>query len=168
LGLRWAGVDLDQAVLTVQRTLQRVDGALRFVPPKTHRSARPVPLSALAVRALRTQRARQAEERLAAGELWEVNDLVFASTIGTPMEPRNVNRRFYELRRRAGLEWLRLHDLRHAFATFLLDQGEELRTVMELLGHSTIRLTADTYGHVLPARARKATEAIDNILGGPS
>ncbi|MGC4797669.1 tyrosine-type recombinase/integrase [Micromonospora saelicesensis] len=65
----------------------------------------------------------------------------------------------------AGLDWLHLHDLRHAFATFLLDQGEELRTVMELLGHSTIRMTADTYGHVLPARARQAASAIDRILG---
>jgi integrase len=65
----------------------------------------------------------------------------------------------------AGLPWLHLHDLRHAFATFLLDQGEELRTVMELLGHSTIRLTADTYGHVLPARARQAASVIDRILG---
>jgi integrase len=71
-----------------------------------------------------------------------------------------------DLRRSAGLEWLRLHDLRHAFATFLLDQREELRTVMELVGHSTIRLTADTYGLVLPARARQATEAIDRLLGG--
>ncbi|MET7374965.1 tyrosine-type recombinase/integrase [Micromonospora arida] len=61
--------------------------------------------------------------------------------------------------------WLHLQDLRHAFATFLLDQGEELRTVMELLGHSTIRMTADTYGHVLPARARQAASAIDRILG---
>lgn len=60
---------------------------------------------------------------------------------------------------------LHLHDLRHAFATFLLDQGEELRTVMELLGHSTIRMTADTYGHVLPARARQAASAIDRVLG---
>lgn len=65
----------------------------------------------------------------------------------------------------AGLDWLHLHDLRHAFATFLLDQGEELRTVMELLGHSTIRMTADTYGHVLPARARQAASAIDRVLG---
>src|SRR3954462_4604986 len=75
------------------------------------------------------------------------------------------HRRFEQLRASAGLDWLHLHDLRHAFATFLLDQGEELRTVMELLGHSTIRLTADTYGHVLPARARHAASAIDRILG---
>jgi integrase len=119
----------------------------------------------MAVRELEQHRVRQVKERLAAGSVWEDHGLVFASTIGTPMEPRNVNRRFEELRRSAGLDWLRLHDLRHAFATFLLDQGEELRTVMELLGHSTIRLTADTYGHVLPARAREATGAIDRLLG---
>ncbi|HEY3007900.1 MAG TPA: site-specific integrase [Micromonosporaceae bacterium] len=111
------------------------------------------------------QRVRQVEERLAAGEMWQDHGLVFATTIGTPLEPRNVNRRFEELRKAAGLEWLHLHDLRHAFATFLLDQGEDLRTVMELLGHSTIRLTADTYGHVLPARARQAATAIDRVLG---
>jgi integrase len=97
--------------------------------------------------------------------MWQDHGLVFATTIGTPLEPRNVNRRFEELRKAAGLEWLHLHDLRHAFATFLLDQGEDLRTVMELLGHSTIRLTADTYGHVLPARARQAATAIDRVLG---
>ena len=57
-------------------------------------------------------------------------------------------------------------DKRTTFATFLLDQGEELRTVMDLLGHSTIRLTADTYGHVLPSRARSAADAIDRVLGG--
>ncbi|WP_433355436.1 tyrosine-type recombinase/integrase [Micromonospora saelicesensis] len=91
--------------------------------------------------------------------------LVFASTIGTAMEPRNVNRRFEQLRAAARLDWLHLHDLRHAFATFMLDQGEELRTVMELLGHSTIRMTADTYGQVLLARARQAASAIDRILG---
>ncbi len=117
------------------------------------------------MRALERQRWRQAKERLAAGELWEDQGLVFGSTIGTPMEPRNVNRRFEQLRDAAGLGWLHLHDLRHAFATFLLDQGEEWRTVMELLGHSTIRLTADTYGHVLPARARQAASAIDRALG---
>jgi integrase len=165
LGLRWSDVDLAGRVLFVRRALQRVEGRLQFVPTKTHRSARPIPLSRLAVQALEQQRVRQAKERLKAGELWQDKDLVFASTIGTPMEPRNVNRVFDELRKATGLEWLRLHDLRHAFATFLLDQGEELRTVMELLGHSTIRLTADTYGHVLSARARAAAESIDRLFG---
>jgi site-specific recombinase XerD len=60
---------------------------------------------------------------------------------------------------------LHLHDLRHAFATLLLDQGVELRTVMELLGHSTIRLTADTYGHVLPTKVKGASDLMDGLLG---
>jgi len=168
LGLRWSDVDLEEKVLFVRQALQRVNGQLTVVAPKTHRSARPLPLSKLATRAVQKQKAKQARERLAAGTLWHDNGLVFSSTIGTPLEPRNVNRRFDELRKRVDLDWLRLHDLRHAFATFLLDQGEELRTVMELLGHSTIRLTADTYGHVLPKRARDAAEAIDKLLGEES
>ncbi|GAA1366599.1 tyrosine-type recombinase/integrase [Catellatospora chokoriensis] len=81
------------------------------------------------------------------------------------MEPRNVNRRFEQARRAVGLEWLRSHDLRHAFATFLLHDGQEMRTVMDLLGHSTIRLTADTYGHVLPSKSRDAADGIDRVIG---
>ena len=166
LGLRWRDVDLPGRTLFVRQALQRIDGQLRFVPPKTHRSARAVPLSQLATAAISAQRAKQAEDRLLVGPAWVDNDLVFASQLGTPLEPRNVNRRFDAARTAAGLDWVRLHDLRHAFATFLLDQGEEMRTVMDLLGHSTIRLTADTYGHVLPTRARNAVDAIDRVLGG--
>jgi integrase len=80
---------------------------------------------------------------MATGDSWHDGDLIFASSIGTPMEPRNVNRRFNELRGKAGLDWLRLHDLRHSCATYLLGNGVEPRTVMEILGHSTIRLTID-------------------------
>jgi integrase len=87
LGLRWADVDMTGRVLFVRQTLQRSDTGLAFTPPKTHRSARPVPLSGLAVRALEQQQVRQAKERLVAGELWEDQGLVFTSTIGTPMEP---------------------------------------------------------------------------------
>lgn len=166
LGLRWRDTDIDAKSLFVRQTLQRVGGELRFVPPKTHRSTRTVPLSKLAMSVLAAQRVRQAEDRLLVGPAWEDHGLVFATQLGTPLEPRNVNRRFTTARSAAGLDWVRLHDLRHAFATFLLDQGEELRTVMDLLGHSTIRLTADTYGHVLPSRARSEVDAIDRVLGG--
>jgi len=164
LGLRWQDVDLPGRALFVRQTVQRVHGELQLFPPKTHRSTRPIPLSEVTLSALLAQRARQVEDRLLVGVAWEDHGLVFASHLGTPLEPRNVNRRFGTARAAAGLEWVRLHDLRHAFATFLLDQGEELRTVMDLLGHSTIRLTADTYGHVLPSRARRAADAIDRAL----
>ena len=165
LGLRWQDVDLEGRVLFVRQALQRVDRVLKMVPPKTHRSSRPIPLPQFAVTAFSQQKVRQANDRRLVGRAWEDGGLVFTTEIGTPLEPRNVNRRFYAARSAAGLEWVRLHDLRHAFATFLLDQGEGLRTVMDLLGHSTIRLTADTYGHVLPSRARKAADVIDKVLG---
>jgi integrase len=97
---------LAAAVLFVRRSVQPTSGGLTFVPPKTHRSARPVPLSALAVRELQRQRVRQARERLRAGELWAEADLVFANTIGIAVEPRNVNRRFAGLRASVGLDWL--------------------------------------------------------------
>ena len=165
LGLRWDDVDLDQGLLHVRRSLQRVDGALRIMEPKTARSRRTVPLPASAVAALRRHRSRQGEERLLAGALWRDSGIVFASTIGTLLEPRNVNRRFEVLRDRAALPWLRLHDLRHACATLLLAQGVDPRTIMELLGHSAIGVTMNTYTHVLPEVLRAASEAMDRALG---
>ncbi|WP_211210872.1 tyrosine-type recombinase/integrase [Sporichthya polymorpha] len=168
LGLRWSDVDLDNRVLHVRQAVQRAGGSLRIVEPKTHRSRRVLPIPAVAVPAFERQRARQAAERLAAGPAWQDNGLVFASTLGTPMEPRNVNRRFELLRASADLDWLRMHDLRHACATFLIAHGVDHRTVMEVLGHSTIRLTMDTYTHVLDERLRAAAEAMDRALGSPS
>ena len=113
LGLRWQDIDLEGRTLFVRQTLQRVNGQLRFVPPKTHRSTRSMPLSQLAMSALSAQRVRQAEDRLLVGPAWDDHDLVFATHLGTPLEPRNVNRRFSAARSAAGLQWVRLHDLRH-------------------------------------------------------
>lgn len=168
LGLRWPDVDLENRVLHVRQAVQRAGGSLRIVEPKTHRSRRVLPIPAITVPTFERQRARQAAERLAAGPDWQDNGLVFASTLGTPMEPRNVNRRFEILRANADLDWLRMHDLRHACATFLIGHGVDHRTVMDVLGHSTIRLTLDTYTHVLDERMRAAAEAMDRAFGEPS
>jgi len=166
LGLRWDDVDLAGRTLHVRRALQRVDGALRLVETKTRSSRRPLPIPGLAARALERRRAQQAADRLVAGESWLSTGLVFTTGVGTPVEPRNVNRRFEQLRERAGLSWLRLHDLRHGCATFLLAHGVDPRTVMEILGHTTIRQTMDRYGHALPERLRAAADAMDDALGG--
>ena len=103
--------------------MQRADGKLRIVEPKTSTSRRTVVLPKLAIRHLREHRKRQNARRLALGEAWREHGLVFASTIGTPIEPRNINRRWDELRQRAGLDGLRLHDLRHGCATFMQVSG---------------------------------------------
>jgi integrase len=165
LGLRWEDVNLTFRQLHVRRPLHRVDGKLRFVEPKTGSSLRVVVIPKLAVRSLTKHRARQDAERLARGEAWRDQGLVFASSVGTPVEPRNINRRWDELRGRAGLDGLRLHDLRHGCATFMLAAGVPARTIMEVLGHSEISVTMNTYTHVLAQLREDAADAIDKILG---
>jgi hypothetical protein len=87
---------LDEQVLRIERAVQRASGQLRFVEPKSLRARRVPPVPQVAMVAFNAHRARQARERLAAGDGWHDGDLIFASAIGTPMEPRNVNRRFNE------------------------------------------------------------------------
>jgi integrase len=113
LGLRWQDVDLDEAKLEVVHTLQRVGGALRLVPPKTEDSARTVPLPPVCVEALRAHQQRQGTEQAEAWPDWEDHGFVFPSRRGTPMEPDNLRRSWYQVRLAAGLDTARFHDLRH-------------------------------------------------------
>ena len=164
LGLLWDDVDFERGTLSVKRALQRVDGKLQFVRPKSERAFRTVYLPRVAVEALQEHRKRQETEKLVAGSRWVENELVFPSSIGTPADARNVTRHFHECLAVAGLERQRLHDLRHACASFLLAQGVNPRTVMEILGHSQISLTLDTYSHLLPAVMSDAASKMDGVL----
>jgi integrase len=123
-------------------------------------------LPAVAIAALRSHRVRQLETRLAAGGRWQDHGFVFASAVGTPLEPRNVTRQFKGLLTAAALPNIRLHDLRHSCATLLLAQGVNPRVVMETLGHSQVSLTPNTYSHVLPSLQKDAAAKINAILGG--
>ncbi|MCC5580240.1 site-specific integrase [Microtetraspora sp. AC03309] len=166
LGLRWDDIDFGNGQLAVRQTLQRADGSLQLVDPKTDRSRRTVPVPEPTLAALRRHRRTQAAEQLASGERWKDHGLVFASTIGTPIEPGNLSARWRKARTQAGLEWLRLHDLRHACASYLLACGASPRTVMKTLGHSQIALTMNTYAHVLPDVERAAIDAVAKKLFG--
>lgn len=110
LGLRWPRVDLDQEFLQVTHTLQRVDGELRFRPPKTRHSGRTIPLPRPCVEALRAHRVAQGKERLAAGPRWVDEGMVFATTVGTPIEPDNLSRSWYAVRKLLGDPPPRFHD----------------------------------------------------------
>jgi integrase len=143
---------------------QRVDGELKLVEPKSDRSLRTVALPDFAVRALRTHRRRQAEDKLLAGSSWKQTGYVFTTTIGTPLEGINVTRRFQRILKAAGLPRQRFHDLRHAAASLLLAQGVAARVVMEILGHSQISLTLNTYSHVIPSLQSDAAKLMDAVL----
>jgi integrase len=104
------------------------------------------------------------QERLLAGSRWQETGLVFTTAIGTPLDGGSVTHRFQRMLERAGLPRLRFHDLRHACASLLLAQGVHPRVVMEILGHSQISLTMNTYSHVIPALQREAAERMDAVL----
>lgn len=174
LALRWQDVDLDARTASVRHTLQRVPKAKRsgkgphyvLAEPKTDHSRRTIHLPDMSATALREHRLRQLEERLQVGTAWQEWDLVFASTIGTPLDGRNVAHRFEDLLRRAGVRRIRFHDLRHTCATFQLLNGTPMRVVMENLGHSQIGTTANLYSHVLPSMQRDSADRMDALLGG--
>jgi integrase len=165
-GLRWSDVDLDRGRIHVVQQLARGEGGVPTLTDlKSRSSRRVVKIPALAVEALRTHRLRQLEERLALGEAWQNPELVFATTIGTPLAPSNLTRQsFRPLLKRAKLPQIRFHDLRHSCATLLLEAGVHPKIVSERLGHSAVSLTLDTYSHVLPSMQRAAAEKIDALL----
>jgi len=178
LGLKWSDLDLDRAVLTVRNQLRREPGhidpedgkrsgaALVLVEPKTASSKRIVPLSNWVVETLKAHQARQAEEHLALGAAWRDSGFVFTTTIGTPLDPRNASRAFSELAEKAGLGAWHIHELRHSAASTSLAQGVPVEVVSAFLGHSSIRMTVDTYGHIGDVQMRSAADAMDNALGG--
>lgn len=165
-GLKWEDVDLVAGRLQVRRTLS--NGA--FTAPKTAKSRRSVKLTSTAVEALRKHRESQVEERERLTGLWQDHDLVFCSTIGTPLSRHNLVRRsFKPLLQKAGLpHTVRFHDLRHTCATLLLSKGVHPKFVQELLGHATISITLDTYSHVVPGMGDHTATAMENALADHS
>lgn len=169
LGLRWADVDLEGGALHVQQTAQRILGqGIIFRQPKTRLSRRSIALSPDAVAVLRQHRRRQAEARLLAGSAYGDRDLVFATGLGTPVEPGNLRRAWVGIARAAGVPGLRIHDLRHAHATLMLSQGVHPKVVSERLGHASVNITLDTYSHVLPGLQEAAAVSLDTILAEPT
>ena len=166
LGLKWEDVDLESGSLHVKRTLTTARGGPRLAAPKTKGSRRRVSLTRGAVDALRAHLARQLEEIDRASSLWQENGLVFASEMGRPLDRRDLtSRQFKPLLKRAKLpETTRFHDLRHTCATLLLTKNVNPKVVSEMLGHSNIAITLDTYSHVLPNMQDSAARALEEAL----
>ena len=177
LGLHWEDIDLDARLLTVRRRVNRVSGQGGLLVrdgAKSESGERTVVLPQIVVEALKAQRKRQLEDRLAAGERWKGADyrdgkatgFVFTSAVGTVLEPRKVDAYFASVRERAGLDAHTFHGLRHDFAGLLLAAGVPGRVVMEMMGHADYSITANRYQHVPDELQRLAADRIDALLGG--
>jgi integrase len=169
--LRWQDVDLDDRRARIIYTLSRprVEEGKRswaFTPTKTRRSRRDIPLPRFVVAALRRQRLATVERRLKS-TAWEEHDLVFTDLNGGPVRANHVLVAWHRALDAAGLERRRMHDARHTYATLLLEDGAELRSIGDQLGHATLAVTSDVYAAPRMAPLRRLADRIDELLDVP-
>lgn len=167
LGLRWADVDLDAGRAAIRQTVIVVNHQIQLGQPKTAKGTRKIELDPATVTALREHRKRQAAERLLVGRGWADQGLVFCQPTGAPMHPERVSEAFTRRTRSAGLPIIRLHDLRHTWATLALGAGVHPKVVQERLGHSTISVTLDIYSHATSALHSDAANKVAGLIFGP-
>jgi integrase len=166
LGLPLSALDLDKGYLMVVQTLQLVNGKLELLEPKTQKSRRLIVLPDFVKEALRVHLFRRG--MIAQSPAWKESGLVFTSDIGTPIFPRNLVRHFKTKLTEAGLPDIRFHDLRHTTASLLLEKNVHPKIVSELLGHSTITLTLNTYSHIINPINKVASSEMDDMFGSRS
>jgi integrase len=164
LALTWDDVDLQERLLRIRGTLARIDGNLRVLEPKSTKSRRTIPLSNPATDVLARIRARTESERGLAAQLWVDSGHIFVTDIGEPCDPRNALRALTTTARRAGLDGVGLHTLRHSAASVMLSERVPLNVVSQILGHSGNSITADVYGHIAPDVSRRALDILGAAL----
>jgi integrase len=164
LGLRWEDVDLDTATVAIRQTVTVVGREVRVGgATKTGRS-RVVELDARTVAVLRSVWVQQAQERLALGAGYRDSGLLFCHPDGRPYHPERFSREFSRAIERHKLDPVRLHDLRHTWATLALRAGVPLKVVSDRLGHTTTAITADVYSHVTPGMQSDAAERVAALI----
>jgi integrase len=164
LGLQWTDFDRTTGVLRISRQLKREGSQLVTTDTKTSLSRRAVNLPEPMLKALLRHEDRQGAQKERLGKTWVESDYIFTSTIGTPIDPRNLYREFQKVCRLAGLGDWHPHELRHSAASLMLAQGVKIQVVSQVLGHSSIRMTADVYGHLLDPDRKEAADAMGAML----
>ncbi len=166
LAVRWRDVDLDGALLTVNQAVEETKAGLRVKSPKTKRSRRNITLPALMVEALRRHKVRQLEERMKLGLGRDHDGLVFTDLEGGLVRPRNLTKEFGRIVKLTGLRPVTFHGLRHTHITTLLDDGVNPKVVSERVGHASVAITLQIYGHVIPNMQTDAAARVDAALRG--
>ena len=165
LGLYWEDVDLEAGRLFIQRQRVCVGYEVEERPPKTGKG-RPVSIDAGTVAALRRQSAQQLADAGDWGDAWQATGHVFTREDGAPWHPDRAKKLYEDAVKASGLPRIRMHDLRHTWATLALRAGVHPKVVQERLGHSSIGITMDTYSHVLPDLQEGAAELVAALITG--
>lgn len=174
MALKWKNVDMEKKELYVEGSLCRVlkeideNGKSRYeykvLEPKTLKSKRIVPLLPVAIEALEIQKKWQEEDKRKYIDIYNDQDFVFAKEDGNYLNQRGFMDKYHQFLKRYGISDVRFHDLRHSFASLLLEAGESPKIIQELLGHSTITTTMDIYAHVTKRGKIGAIEKLDMLV----
>jgi integrase len=166
LGLRWTDVDLTTGRITIRSTRIRFGQTVETSTPKTAKGNRTINIGSATVAGLRAWRSAQAAERLLIGGGWlDTDGLVVTNADGSAPNPEAFSNLFRTLSERAGLPLIRLHDLRHTYATAALASGVHVKVLSQRLGHADIAITLKTYAHVMPGDDEDAAHRADVVLG---
>lgn len=167
LALTWPDINLEEKTAIIRRSLLQVGKKVYLQDDvKTKASKATVTLPDEVVRVLRQVKIDQAKNKLLLGEAYQDNSLVFCKADGTAYRPDYIYHTYKDLLKAHGLPDVSFHAMRHTFCTMLLEHGEELSTVSKLARHSSISITADTYGHLTQPMRDKAASKLDGILSG--
>lgn len=166
LGLKWNCIDFEKETIRVDKQLQpdKENGGYIFVAPKNGKARSINPATAVMI-ALRKQRARQAEDRLKAGETWEDSGLVFTNELGQNLAHRTILKRFKKIVAEIGVPNARFHDLRHTYAVSAIRAGDDIKTVQENLGHATAARYRTNEKRKCPAHGRIHKKCFDPVKG---
>lgn len=168
-GLQWDCVDMDKGAVYVRRSLITSLAGMNFKEPKTATSIRRIPLTAEVLKELKSYKKWQEWAIQDVGDKWQDNNLVLANSFGKAIDTSNFTTRYFkELLVKAGIDRsFKFHELRHTYASFLVQAGVNFKVIQELMGHSSITMTLDTYSHLAPQAKEDAVSKLDGIFTGP-
>ena len=174
MALKWQNIDFDKQELSVEGSLGRVIKEIdskghicheyKVLEPKTEKSKRIIPLSDIAVEAIKIQKQTQNVIKKKNSAIYEDRGLVFARADGNFLNQRQFMDDYHKFMKKYGITEIRFHDLRHTFASMLLETGQSMKMVQELLGHSTITTSMDLYTHVTQTAKDRAIESLNNMV----
>jgi integrase len=165
LGLRWRDVDPDIGMsISVSQVLYKRRGICEFKEPKTDHSRRQVKMTNNLAIFLRDYKAERESLYRQLGQPLTLDDLVFTSVEGEPIDPCVLSHAFKRMAARVGLENVHFHTLRHSFASLMFFQGAKPKVISEALGHSSVAFTMDTYSHIISGMQEEAMALLDEVI----